>query len=274
VKKINGSRRRRKLNIKVIFVIIIPIFLLSISLVHALLISNVKLDGRVTAIQTVFDARTAILKKLVTTGNGLYQEGQNYYFKGTSAGVQNYFVFNKADIGNANATWRIIGIDSNGIKIIKNTSIGNRQWHTVSNVKTWSTAAVNTYLNTTYYNSITNKSNIVLNPIWNIGQSSNGTTLVSNVNYQGTTGTPKPVGLINVLEYNKSGGTTSWLKMTTNQWTITARSSNNQVYRITSTGTASSTTNTTSYAIRPVVYLNINIKFTGTGTSADPFVIY
>lgn len=202
------------------------------------------------------------------------QEGENYYFKGTSAGVQNYFVFNKADIGNANSTWRIIGIDSNGIKIIKNTSIGNRKWHTVSNVKTWSTAAVNTYLNTTYYNSITNKSNIVLNPIWNIGQSSNGTTLVSNVNYQGTTATPKPVGLINVLEYNKSGGTTSWLKMTTNQWTITARSNNNQVYRITSTGTSSGATNTTSYAIRPVVYLNINIKFTGTGTSADPFVIY
>lgn len=95
---------------------------MSTSLVHALLISNVKLNGRVTAIQTVFDARIAILKKLVTTGDGLYQEGENYYFKGTSAGVQNYFVFNKADIGNANSTWRIIGIDSNGIKIIKNNS--------------------------------------------------------------------------------------------------------------------------------------------------------
>ena len=77
-----------------------------------------------------------------------------YRYRGGN--VNNYVTFN-------NETWRIIGIipteDTNGkvenrLKIIKDTSIGNKKWNeTESN--NWVTGTLNTYLNNDYYNTLT-----------------------------------------------------------------------------------------------------------------------
>ena len=78
-----------------------------------------------------------------------------YRYRGGDSVVKNYVTFN-------NETWRIIGIipteDTNGkvenrLKIIKDTSIGNKKWNeTESN--NWVTGTLNTYLNNDYYNTL------------------------------------------------------------------------------------------------------------------------
>ena len=76
-----------------------------------------------------------------------------YRYRGGN--VSNYVTFN-------NETWRIIGVipteDANGnvenrIKIIKNESIGDYYWDE-NGTNNWTMTTLNTYLNTTYYNSL------------------------------------------------------------------------------------------------------------------------
>ena len=78
-----------------------------------------------------------------------------YRYRGGDSVVNNYVTFN-------NETWRIIGIipteDTNGnvenrIKIIKDTSIGNKKWNERAS-NNWVTGTLNTYLNNDYYNSL------------------------------------------------------------------------------------------------------------------------
>ena len=83
-----------------------------------------------------------------------------YRYRGGN--VNNYVTFN-------NEVWRIIGIipteDTDGnvenrIKIIKDTSIGNKYWNKTEDTTTetynnWVTGTLNTYLNNDYYNTLT-----------------------------------------------------------------------------------------------------------------------
>ena len=85
-----------------------------------------------------------------------------YRYRGGDSTVKNYVTFN-------NEVWRIIGIipteDTNGnvenrIKIIRDTSIGNKYWNTTKDTTTnsynnWVTGTLNTYLNNDYYNTLT-----------------------------------------------------------------------------------------------------------------------
>ena len=85
-----------------------------------------------------------------------------YRYRGGDSVVKNYVTFN-------NEVWRIIGIipteDTNGkvenrIKIIRDTSIGNKYWNTTQDTTTnsknnWVTGTLNTYLNNDYYNTLT-----------------------------------------------------------------------------------------------------------------------
>ena len=85
-----------------------------------------------------------------------------YRYRGGDSVVKNYVTFN-------NETWRIIGVIptedisgnvENRIKIIRDTSIGNKKWNeiqdtTTSSYNNWVTGTLNTYLNNDYYNTLT-----------------------------------------------------------------------------------------------------------------------
>ena len=84
-----------------------------------------------------------------------------YRYRGGDSVVNNYVTFN-------NEVWRIIGIipteDTDGnvenrIKIIRDTSIGNKKWNetqdtTTNSYNNWVTGTLNTYLNNDYYNTL------------------------------------------------------------------------------------------------------------------------
>ncbi len=104
---------------------------------------------------TCFPPKTTddILDKIdiITSGDGLYKdeyEDGRYIYRGTNP--SNYITFN-----NEQAGWRIISLESDGtIKIIRSQSIGKQDWDTALQNE-WPTATLNTYLNGTYYNSLT-----------------------------------------------------------------------------------------------------------------------
>ena len=69
----------------------------------------------------------------------------------------------------------------------------------------------------------------------------------------------------------------SWLyNNNNNQWTITSRPNNTEgywVYFVNSDGNLTSNMAVGMEGIRPVVYLNSNIKISGEGSSSSPFQI-
>ena len=77
------------------------------------------------------------------------------------------------------------------------------------------------------------------------------------------------IGLINVDEYNKIGGINSYLGSTSSYFSMTE--ANSLVSNITSSGIQNVSFDTNS-GLRGVVYVQDDVRVTGSGTASDPFV--
>ena len=216
----------------------------------------------------------------------------------------NYVSFN-------NELWRIIGVfdvksSENGesekrLKIIRNESIGKYSWDS-NNRNNWSTASLNTYLNTTYLNSLTSEAESMIgNTLWNLGGIDSYTTALAShwYNYErGTTvysGNPTTwVGKIALMYpsdygYATSGGTTTnrasclakelynWESSSYSdcknndylydssgwQWTLTSHLGDYfYVFCVDSSGYVDYFDAYNSAFSRPVLYLNSNVQIT------------
>ena len=107
---------------------------------------------------------------IVTSGDGLYEdtyEEGRYFYKGKN--VNNYITFN-------NEAWRIVSIEPDKtIKIMKDTSIGNRAWDS-SDSNNWKRPAdLNTYLNGSYLTGTLNQAaqSQIVPKDWSIGSVTN-----------------------------------------------------------------------------------------------------
>ena len=263
-------KRRKKISAKSIILIFI-VLLGVISIEYARWTTKLEIDGEISILkkEESSSGKELIIKQhSETTGDGsLKQDGTNYYFSGASSAVENYINFNSE-------SWRIIGIDSNGIKIQKVESIGEMAWNNVTKMQIWADSTLNTYLNTTYFNTISDTSQIVLNPIWDVGTSDDGLTIPTRVDYQGTESSPRPVALITVQELTNAGGSSGWLAKGIYHWTITGVTKNNgTVYRYNDSGNAKNSNVTTECAIEPVLYLKDTINLTGDGSINNPYNI-
>ena len=73
------------------------------------------------------------------------------------ASPNNYIYFNCSEYSNQTSstceTWRIIGVVDGKVKLIRNETIGQIKWNKNSS-NDWSTATLNTFINTSYLNSI------------------------------------------------------------------------------------------------------------------------
>ena len=137
--------------------------------------------------------------------------------------------------------WRIIGYydTANGIKIIANP------------VKETSTTNISTEL-TTFYNTLTKKSDYVLE-----------TNKFSCTGLNCTTSTYSNIGLLNTSEYSYIGGINSYLNEN-NYYVMDGTTIKN----ITSGNiTEASTTSN----LRPVIYLQSDVKVKGSGTITNPY---
>ena len=212
-----------------------------------------------------------------------------YFF--TGANPNNYVTFNGETAG-----WRIISVGCDGtIKIIKNNSIGNMIWDS-SKSNNWARpSTLNTYLNETYYSSLTNtakqqiaQSNFSIGAIdvWdNISKNVNaeneqlwkGTLALPTATEYLRTNSSKDDRCRTITNFNISCTSTGWLDNNINWWTLSPHSDfSDTVFSVTSGGYIGNNygLESTGVGVRPVLYLKSSIKITGgTGTSSDPYQI-
>ena len=235
-----------------------------------------------------------------TLANGA---GDNSYrYAGASDSVNNYICLGSdaATCPDANL-FRIIGVFGNQTKVIRAKSVGDKQWHT-SQVNTWSSSSLNTYLNGEYLTSLGTLKNKIATTTWKVGGGSwsNIVNSVPKTVYQyevgssaSTTTVDKKIGLMYVTDYYYSASpsawtlvgfdndatkdyraakTTNWLYLGSYEWTISRFSDTAiSVFGVSSTGFVSGYDVTNSYAVRPSFNLESSVKYvSGSGSMSDP----
>lgn len=234
---------------------------------------------------------------VVTSGDGLYKdnyENGRYIYKGKSP--NNYITFNDEVAG-----WRILSVENDGtLKIMYDNYAGSMVWDTSGSNNWERPATINTYLNETYFNTLSDTAQSqVVSHDFNIGMitsfNNDLSTIISNENSEKWNG---KVGLITVSEYLKSNTNTSrcstielnndnntcynttWMHTISNYWTITSDNLSGYVYKkninydivgfkVDYNGSIMDA----NYA-KPVLYLSSDIKITGgDGSQSNPFTI-
>ena len=237
---------------------------------------------------------------------GATEDITEYRYRGASP--KNYVTFN-------NEVWRIIGVfptdDGTGnienrIKIIKDQSIGNKDWDT-SDSNNWTRpATLNTELNTTYLNSLDSTSkSMISNAKFYLG-GYGGSKIKKDVMYQyerkingskyfyktNPNSWVGKLGLMyasdygyavsdectsNLYDYNNTTcKTNNWLFKSINEWLLPQYASNSgSAFHVYSDGYASNyRVFFDRFAVRPVLYLKSAVKITGgSGTSTNPYTL-
>ena len=242
--------------------------------------------------------------------NGIYYHnsaltngaGDNSYrYAGASDSVNNYICLgsDEATCPEANL-FRIIGVFGAQTKVIRAKSVGYKQWHT-SQVNTWSSSSLNTYLNGEYLTSLGTLADKIATTTWKVGGGtwSNIATSVPKTAYQNevgssasTTTVNKKIGLMYVSDYYYSASpsawtlmgynsdatkdyraakTTNWLYLGSYEWTVSRYSDRTtHAFSVTSTGDVLHSNVTDSYAVRPSFNLESSVYVSGSGSMSDP----
>ena len=228
-----------------------------------------------------------------------------YRYRGGDSVVKNYVTFN-------NETWRIIGVipteDTNGnvenrIKIIKDTSIGNKKWNETES-SNWVTGTLNTYLNNDYYNTLTtdaknmigtakyylggyNSSSIKTDVMWQYERKNeaNRTGYYYGTNPIMQNDANKKIAIMyasdygyaaskectsNLIDYDGLAScktTNNWLDKSTKTWLLPQDSVDSDfAFNVRPTGYVdgnSANVGNSGFAVRPVLYLSSNVKISG-----------
>ena len=244
--------------------------------------------------------------------NGIYYHnsaltngaGDNSYrYAGASDSVNNYICLgsDEATCPEANL-FRIIGVFGAQTKVIRAKSVGYKQWHT-SQVNTWSSSSLNTYLNGEYLTSLGTLADKIATTTWKVGGGlwSNIATLVPKTAYQyevgssaSTTTVDKKIGLMYVSDYYYSASpsawtlvgynesdatkdyraakTINWLYSGSYEWTISRYSDYTYIaFSVNSTGSVYGGNVTSSFVVRPSFNLESSVKYvSGSGSMSDP----
>lgn len=249
----------------------------------------------------VYEQPTAssVLKSSVNT-NGLLkiesvpttdEENKDYRYTGTNPNNYVYFNCQNEDITSCEK-WRILGIynpysNNPTIKLINPNTEIIKEWDINSN-NVYSSSSIKQYLNTDYYNKL---STISKNMIANVPNYLNG---VADLNItaeellkQEQASTEKEnsyVSLMTLSDYALASGITTkldntdalkstWLFADKAEWLIN-KNTNNEIYAIGEAGNIETSATNALKLIRPVVYLNNDVKIIdGDGTFENPYVL-
>ena len=140
--------------------------------------------------------------------------------------------------------WRVLGYYNSvdGIKVVSNQTSTTTESNISSSL-------------TSFYNTLEKQEDYVLE-----------TNKFNCTNTTCTTSNYSNIGLLSTSEYNMLGGVNSYLASSESYFGL----DNTTIKNITSSGITDTTTSTTS-GLRPAVYLQNDVKVTGSGTSSDPY---
>ena len=235
--------------------------------------------------------------------NGIYYHnssltngaGDNSYrYAGASDSVNNYICLGSDAVTCPDANlFRIIGVFGDKTKVIRAKSVGDQKWHT-SQVNTWSSSSLNTYLNGEYLTSLGTLADKIATTTWKVGDG-DSTYLydVPKTAYQyevgssaSTTTYDAKIGLMYVSDYgfaaDQSGWTTklssynsntskNWLYLGSTEWTISRRADATNTAFIVYSGYVGYDYVSDSCAARPSFNLESSVKYvSGSGSMSDP----
>ena len=244
--------------------------------------------------------------------NGLYYHdadlengAQDNSYRYSGANPNNYVCFGATgvDCQNPENQYRIIGVFNNQVKLIKATSIGSYEWDS-GNSNIWNASTkpdIYTTLNTTYLNNLGSTWNsLIASHTWQVGGMDWSSTNTAKQYYDLEVGTGQSgyeesmkIGLMYVSDYGYAAdsskwttvlsssssnyGTDNWLYLGLTEWLISRSSSTaDYAFDVVSSFVGSVTDGSVSspFAVRPSFYLASTTTISsGTGTSADPFVL-
>ena len=140
--------------------------------------------------------------------------------------------------------WRVLGYYNSvdGIKVVSNQTSTTVQSNITSSL-------------TSFYNTLEKQEDYVLE-----------TNKFNCTNTTCTTSNYSNIGLLSTSEYNMLGGVNSYLASNESYFAL----DNSTIKNITSSGITDTTTSTTS-GLRATVYLQNDVKVTGSGTASDPY---
>ena len=140
--------------------------------------------------------------------------------------------------------WRVLGYYNSvdGIKAVSNQASTTTQGNISSSL-------------TSFYNTLEKQEDYVLE-----------TNKFNCTNTTCTTSNYSNIGLLSTSEYNMLGGVNSYLASNASYFAL----DNSTIKNITSSGITDTTTSTTS-GLRPAIYLQSDVKVTGSGTISDPY---
>ena len=140
--------------------------------------------------------------------------------------------------------WRVLGYYNSvdGIKVVSNQASTTTESNISSSL-------------TSFYNTLEKQEDYVLE-----------TNKFNCTNTTCTTSSYSNIGLLSTSEYNMLGGVNSYLASSESYFGL----DNTTIKNITSSGITDTTTSTTS-GLRPAIYLQNDVKVTGSGTSSDPY---
>ena len=227
----------------------------------------------------------------------------SYRYAGASDSVNNYICLGSDAVTCPEANlFRIIGVFGDKTKVIRAKSVGDQKWHT-SQVNTWSSSSLNTYLNGTYLTSLGTLADKIATTTWKVGgnTSANISSVVPATAYKNevgssasTTTVDKKIGLMYVSDYyysaspsawtlvgyNSSDATkdyraatsTNWLYLGSYEWTISRNSgTTDDAFFVYSPGYVYNNLVTFSCAVRPSFNLESSVKYvSGSGSMSDP----
>ena len=212
-------------------------------------------------------------------------------YRYTDSQANNYIWFNCKDgttSGSDNCElWRIVGVFNvkgneyqnsyQRVKLVRDENITSQSFGGTS----YSSSTLNTYLNSDYYNSLTTSAKkMILTGEWNIGQTALTNTPNESYISESATKYYAKVGLLSASDIGYANGdinvSLNSANRVNNSW-LAGKS----FYTINSDGTniissdgtnLTTTSNTTSYGIKPSVYLSPTVSFIGgNGTSSKPY---
>ena len=231
-----------------------------------------------------------------TLANGA---GDNSYrYAGASNSVNNYICLGSDTTTCPDANlFRIIGVFGDKTKVIRAKSVGKKQWHT-SQVNTWSSSSLNTYLNGEYLTSLGTLADKIATTTWKVEVAGARNDIYLNdvpkIAYQyevgssaSSTTVDKKIGLMYVTDYgfaaDSSGWTKylmdynsntskNWLYLGSDEWTIlSSRGGTDLAFYVDSTGNVGRSDVTNSNAVRPSFNLLSSTTYvSGSGSMSDP----
>jgi len=229
-----------------------------------------------------------ILRAKANGDDGLYEdsyESGRYIYKGSNP--KNNIKFN-------NENWKIVSVEKNDtIKIIRSSNVGNKPWNE-SGSKVWSApASLNTYLNNTYYSSLSNEAqNQITAGTFNIGSVNPQNVVLSDaISKEKLTTSNNKIALASISEYmnassagncdepiltcSASLASQNWMANILGQcWLINPFAATNEIINIVApNGNVYYISANIEQGVVPVLYLNSNISITGTGSATDPYII-